>query len=47
MRSRFVLEKMINRETACAADFFYKMTNHANKIDKNCVNWDMEYNFFK
>ena len=27
--------------------FFYKMTNRANKIDKKCVNLDMEYNFFK
>ena len=23
------------------------MTNRANKIDKKCVNLDMEYNFFK
>ena len=34
------------KTTACAADFFYKMTNRANKIDKKCVNLDMEYNFW-
>ena len=39
---------MINRETQRAQQiFFYKMTNRANKIDKKCVNLDMEYNFFK
>ena len=37
---------MINRETQRAQQIFYKMTNRANKIDKKCVNLDMEYNFF-
>ena len=40
--------KMINNETHRAQQIvFYEMTNRANKIDKKCVNLDMEYNFFK
>ena len=38
------LENYESRDTACAADFFYKMTNRANKIDKKCVNF--EFFFF-